>query len=110
MRLLEDVPVASPNLDHELRTKLAEHMNAWFAAQSIALAQVRKLLDDNLPLGTLCDIFSFTLSIDIEVKQELLEQVDVEQRTRRLLAYLGPRSSHQVGFERPAQVPAQIQR
>ncbi len=43
-----------------------------------------------MPLGTLCDIFSFTLTLDINVKQELLEQLDVEQRVRRLLDYLGP--------------------
>ena len=48
------------------------------------------MLEGDLPLGTLCDIFSFTLNIDTAVKQQLLEQVDVEQRTRQLLDYLAP--------------------
>jgi hypothetical protein len=66
-------------------------MNAWFATQSAALSQLRQLLESSLPLGTLCDIFGFTLTIDIPVKQVLLELLDVEKRIRRLLDYLGSR-------------------
>jgi Lon protease-like protein len=90
VQLLEDISVASPAVEHDLRQRLSEHMNAWFASQSAALAQLRQLLESNLPLGTLCDIFSFTLTLDIHVKQELLDQLDVERRVRRLLEYLGP--------------------
>ena len=90
VRLLEEIPVASPAVEHDLRQQLSAHMNAWFASQSTALAQLRQLLESSLLLGTLCDIFSFTLAIDIPVKQELLEQLDVERRVLRLLDYLGP--------------------
>jgi uncharacterized protein len=88
VELLEEVPVASPVAEQHLRRRLGEYMTAWFASQASALAQLRKLLEGSLPLGTLCDIFSFTLTIDIEVKQQQLEQLDVEARARRLLAHL----------------------
>jgi Lon protease-like protein len=91
VRVLEDVPIASPAVEHDLRQRLSEQMNAWFDSQGPALAQLRKMLESSLPLGTLCDMFSFTLASDTEVKQELLELLDVEQRIRRLLDYLGPR-------------------
>jgi Lon protease-like protein len=88
VELLEDVPVASPLAEQRLRRRLGEHVRAWIAPQAAALAQLQKLLGGGLPLGTLCDIFSFMLTIDVEVKQELLGQLDVEARARRLLAHL----------------------
>ncbi|HWG43981.1 MAG TPA: LON peptidase substrate-binding domain-containing protein [Gemmataceae bacterium] len=89
--VLEEVPIVSLAVEQELRQKLSDHLNTWFASQSATLAQVRKMLEGDLPLGTLCDIFSFTLNIDVVVKQQLLEQLDIEQRTRHLLDYLAPR-------------------
>jgi Lon protease-like protein len=105
VRLLEDISVASPTVEHELRERLREHMNAWFASQSVALSQLRQLLESSLPLGTLCDIFSFTLTIDIQVKQELLEQLEVEQRVRRLLGVLGQRLQAAPDAETPRRFP-----
>jgi len=103
--VLQDVPIASPAVENELRQKLSEHMNTWFASQSAALGQIRKMLEGDLPLGTLCDIFSFTLNIDIAVKQQLLEQVDVEQRTRKLLDYLAPRLPTKLVADMPRSFP-----
>jgi Lon protease-like protein len=108
VQLLEDVPIASPAVANELRTKLREYMNAWFATQTVALAQLRKLLESDLPLGTLCDVFSFTLPLDIEMKQQLLDQVDVEQRTRRLLEYLGPRVPTKLVLDTPRKYPPEF--
>ena len=91
VEVLEEVPVVPAGLEQDLRRKLGEYINAWFAAQSAALAQLRKLLDSSLNLGTLCDIFSFSLNMEIELKQQLLEEVEVERRVRQLLDFLGPR-------------------
>jgi hypothetical protein len=41
-----------------------------------------------LPLGPLSDIIAFALPVDLEVKQGLLEELDVRQRVRQLLEYL----------------------
>jgi Lon protease-like protein len=91
VQVLEDVPVASAGAEHDLRRKLGEYIHACFAAHSAALAQLRKLLQSSLPLGTLCDIFSFSLNIDIELKQRLLEEIEIARRLRLLLDYLAPR-------------------
>ncbi|HEY7313385.1 MAG TPA: LON peptidase substrate-binding domain-containing protein [Gemmataceae bacterium] len=90
VEVLEEVPVVPADLEQDLRRKLGEYVNAWFAAQSAALAQLRKLLESSLTLGTLCDIFSFSLNMEIELKQQLLEEVEVERRVRQLLDFLGP--------------------
>jgi Lon protease-like protein len=91
VEILPDVPVASAAVEQDLRRRLSEYLTAWFAAQSVALEQLGKLLESNLPLGTLCDVFAFTLDLEVELKQQLLEDSDVEQRVRRLLEHLGPR-------------------
>ncbi len=60
-------------------------MTQWFSPQPAAVVQLRKLIKSDLTLGTLCDVFSFALPLEIEIKQELLELVDVEERARHLL-------------------------
>jgi Lon protease-like protein len=88
VELLKETPIASPATEQVLRRQLGQHMSTWFAGQATALAQLQKLLESDLPLGNLCDIFAFTLTIDVEVKQQLLEQLDVEKRARQLLMHL----------------------
>ena len=71
--------------ESELRQELSRRAPAWFGAHG-ALDQVRQLLQGELPLAALCDIFSFILPLEIEFKQALLEELDVAVRVRRLLA------------------------
>ncbi len=85
VEILEDIPPASQQTSMELRKSLGRIMTQWFSPQPDAVLQLRKLLKSELPLGTLCDVFSFALPIEIEVKQELLELVDVEERARHLI-------------------------
>jgi Lon protease-like protein len=106
--VLEDVPVASPTVEQQLRRQLAECLKAWFAKQSAALAQVRKLLEGDVPLGILCDIFGFSLTINMEVKQQLLEQVDVERRTRQLLEHLASRLPAESSTDAPRRFPPEF--
>jgi Lon protease-like protein len=85
---LRDVRLESAVSEHLLREELAEQLRAWFASQPAALRQLRKLLQTELPLGTLCDVFSFALDLESELKQRLLEEVDVERRARALLEHM----------------------
>ena len=73
----------------ELREQLALCVPPWFAGHGAAQQQVEQLLQAGLPLSALCDIFGFALPLPTEVKQELLEELDVTRRARRLLAQLG---------------------
>lgn len=85
VEVLEDIPPASQQTAAELRKSLGRIMTQWFSPQPDAVTQLRKLIKSELPLGTLCDVFSFALPIEIEIKQELLELVDVEERARHLI-------------------------
>ncbi len=88
VRLMQEEEVASVHTARDLRRRLGLGMERWFSAQGTALVQLEKLLHSDLTLGALCDVFSFALPIGVEVKQKLLEDADVEQRARRLVAHL----------------------
>ena len=88
VRLVHEEPVASPQTAGDLRRQLGRRMSRWFAAQEAALVQAEKLLQSDLTLGALCDVFGFALPLGIEVKEQLLEEIDVERRARRLIAHL----------------------
>ncbi|MSR80853.1 MAG: hypothetical protein EXS11_09025 [Gemmataceae bacterium] len=85
VELLDEIPPASFQTAQELRKLLSRSMAQWFAPQPAALVQLRKLIKSELTLGTLCDVFSFALPLEIEIKQGLLELVDVETRANHLL-------------------------
>jgi uncharacterized protein len=86
--LLVDVEVEKSRTAKSLRRKLSLHAPRRFGKQKAVLAQFRKLFHSDLPLGALCDIFAFALSLETEFKQELLEELDVERRVERLLNHL----------------------
>jgi Lon protease-like protein len=88
VEVLADAAVSSSPVEKALREELGRRMSGWLATQSVAEAQMEKLLNSGLPLGTLCDVFAFALPIDLELKQQLLGELDAERRTRRLLAQL----------------------
>ena len=71
--------------------------------------QFRKLLDSDLPAGALCDVFGFALPLDVALKQQLLEELDVAERARRLVADAAQRTRRRPAAgsrrDRP-QVPA----
>jgi uncharacterized protein len=48
--------------------------------------QLRGLFKGELPLGQLCDVLAFALPLPPEAKQELLEEQNVTERARRLVA------------------------
>lgn len=86
--LLHALPVADVAVEAELRKQLGAAMHQWFEAQSGVQKQLQQLFKGSIDLGKLCDLFAFTLPLEPEIKQELLEEVDVGRRVRRLLGYL----------------------
>jgi Lon protease-like protein len=86
--LLEDGLLACGKTERELRRRLGQAIAPWFAAQSASLAHLRKLLEGGLDLGPLCDIFGFALPLEVEVKLQMLEELNVERRARLLLRHL----------------------
>ncbi len=90
--LLPDLLPGSQLAEKELRCRLGQAVRGWFSAESAALAKLRQLLAGGLGLGALCDVFSFALPLELEVKRQLLEEEHVERRARLLLRHLEARS------------------
>jgi Lon protease-like protein len=88
VEILEDIPVAEAHTEKALRQRLAQVVPVWCAAQEPATSVFGKLLKSNLALGRVCDIFCYAFPLTVGTKQELLENLDVEHRVRRLLHYL----------------------
>jgi len=88
VELLEDVFLTQPLTVRKLRKQLIRHVPAWFPAKGKVLDEFKKLLRSDLPFGTLCDIVSFALPLDVAFKQQLLEELDVQKRARGLVDYL----------------------
>lgn len=79
--------IPSADEEDELRDELCRRTPAWFNSPG-ALEQTRELFDGDLSLTAIGDIFSFILPLEVEFKQELLAELDVAVRVRRLLARL----------------------
>ena len=88
VELLHDQPCASAQEETALRSALMQHVPIWFPAKGQVVEQFQRLLESDLTLGALSDIFSFALPLDARFKQSLLEQLDVEARTRALLKHM----------------------
>jgi Lon protease-like protein len=88
VELLHDAGGLGPEDAAALRQRLADQLPRWVPAQAAALEQFRKLLDSDLAAGALCDVFSFALPLDVPLKQQLLEELDVAERARRLVEML----------------------
>jgi Lon protease-like protein len=86
--LLAEVPVAAVRAERRLRHKLARLVPRWFPAQDEIRKQFRRLLKSDFTLSALCDIFAFALPLDVEFKQTLLEELEVEKRVHRLIEHL----------------------
>lgn len=86
--LLIEGPVSSANCDRRLRKQLITVAPMLLKDDGKVKDQFRKLLKTDLPLGALCDLIAFALQLDVEFKQSLLEELDVEARTLALLDHL----------------------
>ncbi len=87
LRLLDDVPAAMAQAQ-QLRAELAHRLVVWSAAADEAVAKLRRLLDGELPLGVLADLFAFALPLDMSAKQAILQECIIERRVGQLLAHL----------------------
>src|SRR5262245_16733055 len=83
--LLVEVHPLDNTLERRQRRRLAKALPIWIESKGPVLKQFRKILKSDLPLGTLCDIIAFALPLDVEFKQTLLEELEVELRVAKLL-------------------------
>jgi mevalonate kinase len=72
-----------------LRDQISEAVRPWFPAQGPAVEQLEKLLGNHdLALNVICDLLGFAVPLAMEAKQELLEELDIEQRGEKLVQFL----------------------
>jgi uncharacterized protein len=88
VRLLASSDPPATAVTKELRQSIVERAPAWFPIEGPARDQLLQLLHSKLALGMLCDLLSFALPLPTETKQELLEELNTEQRARALLTLL----------------------
>jgi Lon protease-like protein len=86
--ILEDIPLADEADELRWRNTLIEKAPTWFPNQGEVVEQFGKLLHSDLALGTLCDILTFAVPLDVEFKQTLLEELNVETRLQTLHDFL----------------------
>src|SRR5262245_26985114 len=88
LELLTDLDLVSPAEAAAMRTELIGHVGRWFADLGVSPAPFKKLSESSLPLGALGDLVAFALPLGVEFKQELLEELAVGRRVRRLIRHL----------------------
>jgi Lon protease-like protein len=86
--VLAEGPAPSLEVAKSLRQEVGRLAKPWFADNPTALEQLEKLLHSELTLGTVCDLLSFALPIDPELKQRLLEETRPETRAAMLVEAL----------------------
>ena len=73
-----------------LRRHLLECYLHWLPQGKATVEHVEQLRVSQITLGALIDILAFTMPIDIKIKRELLEELDIDRRARRLIRFLTP--------------------
>lgn len=86
VRLLGDyLPTADAQQRQRLRRDLVARFRSYLPTTEAVQEQFERLLSSQLPLGVLTDIVAFTLNLDLQVKQQLLQQLNVDRRAELLL-------------------------
>jgi len=81
-------PSAGDSSRAALHRELVDQFRSIVVQKPEASTQIEQLLTGELPLAALTDIIAFTLSIDIDVKYELLAEPDVDVRAARIVQLL----------------------
>jgi len=74
----------------DLRKRMAEAILPHFANNPSARDQITSLFESELPLGSLCDIVSFSMPMPLDFKQRLLEEPRTLSRVISLIEYWHP--------------------
>jgi Lon protease-like protein len=88
VELLNDTAVPAADQVQALRAEVARLGSQWFSRLGLASEEASSLLMSDVPVGTLCDILTSAFPLTMEFKQEILAELDVERRIRRLLHHL----------------------
>jgi Lon protease-like protein len=98
---LSDVEVVRKR-QKTFRRALLGALAAWFPNHEGIYVQLKKVLQSSLPLGALADILTFAVPLGAEVKQQQLEELDVERRLECLLSHVpGAQAKKEMHYKFP---------
>jgi Lon protease-like protein len=86
--LADESPASGAARRARLKRKLVESFRKLVPNVAQAQEQFNQLLGDGVSLGTLTDVVSYALTLDQDVKIELLAETNVDRRARRLIELL----------------------
>ena len=82
VELLQDRPLNNPKLKEQFFQELMGQIPLWFPDHSEMLEKFHQLIQSDMPVGAICDIVSFAFPFPLPLKQELLEETQVELRVK----------------------------
>jgi Lon protease-like protein len=89
VEILQDVePATGDPAVRELHHELVRSFRKFIPDEMSTQEQLGDILDQQSQLGTLTDLISFSLPLELAFRQTLLSELDVMQRTRLLLDQL----------------------
>lgn len=90
VELLQEIAVPQPQREQSLLHEIESALRERFVDQPEAVAQLQQLWTANIALGQLSDVLAFALPLEVEAKQQLLQELDSEKRALLLLEQLRP--------------------
>jgi ATP-dependent Lon protease len=84
----------------QLKRRLVECFRGLLPKTRAVREQCDQLLSSQVSLGVLTDIVAFTVNLDVQMKQLLLEETDADQRAATLLDHLPALKDTQTGAQR----------
>jgi Lon protease-like protein len=89
VKFLDDFyPESGAERRHRLSRRIVHAFRARLPKTQVVQEQFEQLLGSQVPLGVITDIAAFTLDIDLGVKQQLLQELNVDRRASILLSQL----------------------
>lgn len=92
VELIPDDAEISSDIGFGLQTVLAKKFRELVPDSPTADEVMSRIMHDDTSLGMLADLIAFSLPIQLEVKQELLSELNIEKRAQYLIDHL---SSHE---------------
>jgi Lon protease-like protein len=91
------------------RPALHQHLTASFESLLPAVDDAAEVFNhaaaDNISLGTLTDVISYALDLDLPEKQALLDEIDVDRRAEMLLSHLSQATCDKTDEKATAKFP-----
>ncbi len=85
VNVIEDLYESGTNERTSVQRELLHCFRQFTPESPAAQEQFESLMSNRLPLGVLTDIIAFTMKFDLDLKQRLLSEPDVDERARLLL-------------------------